>query len=85
MCDGMSQAQPGIGVVPPGAADLVGLLQDQEVDAAPLQLDAHAEPGEPRADDQCQGAAPESGRRSSIAWSVSTVIEEFFPGNAGTG
>src|SRR5215831_16404099 len=31
-----------VAVVTPGAADLVGLLQDQEVNAAPLQLDGHA-------------------------------------------
>ena len=45
----------GIGVVAPGAADVVGLLQDQEVDALPLQRDAHAESGEPGADDQRAG------------------------------
>ena len=34
---------PGIGVVPPGAADVVGLLQNQEVDVLLLQGDAHPE------------------------------------------
>ena len=45
-----------VGVVPPGAADVLGLLQDDEVvDAGLLQLDRHAEPGEPGADDDDPG------------------------------
>ena len=39
-------------VVAPGAADVVGLLEDQEVDTVLLQLDAHAQTGEPGPDDQ---------------------------------
>jgi hypothetical protein len=45
----------GIGVVPPGAADVVGLLEDHEVDVSLLQLDTHAQAGEARADDQRAG------------------------------
>ena len=46
-----------VGVVPPGAADVLGLLQDDEVvPAGLLELDRHAEPGEPGADDDDAGA-----------------------------
>ena len=42
----------GIGVVAPGSADLVVLLQDKEVaDAGLEQFHAHAQPAEPGADD----------------------------------
>ena len=41
-----------IGVVAPGAADAVGLLEDDEVvDPRLLELDARRQAGEPRADD----------------------------------
>jgi hypothetical protein len=41
----------GVGVLAPGAAELVGLLEDEEVDAGLLELDRHAEAGESGADD----------------------------------
>ena len=41
----------GIGVVAPGAADAVGLLQDQERDAPPLEAQRHDQAGEAAADD----------------------------------
>ena len=44
-----------IAVVAPGAAYLVGLLQDQEVHALALQRDGHAKTGEAGADDQRTG------------------------------
>jgi hypothetical protein len=48
-----------IGVVAPGAADLVGLLQDHEIgDAGVLELDGHAEPGEPGTNDDDLGTLP---------------------------
>ena len=41
-----------VGVVAPGAAEVVGLLEDEEVvDPGLLQTDRHAEPGEAAADD----------------------------------
>ena len=47
-----SQAQPGIGVVAPGAADVGRALEDHEVvDALLLQADGGAEPAEAAADD----------------------------------
>lgn len=46
---------PGVGVVAPGPADLVGLLEEQEFDALPLQGDGHPDTGEPGTDDQGTG------------------------------
>src|SRR5581483_2273275 len=46
----------GIGVVPPGAADLAGPFEDDEVlDAGLLQAGGHAEAGEARPDDEHAG------------------------------
>jgi hypothetical protein len=47
---------PGIGVVAPGTADVVGLLQHHEVVATgSAQRDGHAEAGEPGTDDDHAG------------------------------
>ena len=44
-----------VAVVPPGATDVPGLLQDQEVHALLLQRDAHPQSGEAGPDDQRAG------------------------------
>ena len=57
----------GIRVVPPGAADAVGLLVDRErLDAGPLQLDAHADAAEAGADDR--DARRRRARRDPSGW-----------------
>ena len=73
-----------IGVVPPGAAYVVGLLQDQEVDALALQRDAHAKTGEAGADDQRAGVHGLLGAAfGSLLGQPSSI--GVLPGNAGTG
>ena len=46
----------GVAVVPPGAADVIGLLHDDEVHTLALQRDGHAQAGESRSDDDRAGA-----------------------------
>ena len=62
----MSHWQPGIGVVAPGAAEVVGALEHVEVvDPVVEQPDGHADPGEAGADDRdarVAGAAVAVGR-----------------------
>jgi hypothetical protein len=45
--------RPGIAVVPPGAAEIAGLLEDRvRANPCPFELDRHAQPAETRSDDR---------------------------------
>ena len=68
-CEGTSQAQPGIAVVAPGAADVVGALEDDEVLDAGLRA----------------GGWPCRGRRSRCRrWPPSRLVEHYSLGEEGT-
>src|ERR1700678_62097 len=53
----------GVAVVPPRAADVAGLLQDDEVHTLLLQRDGHTQAGEPGPDDDGAGV---HGRRLAL-------------------
>ena len=57
-------SRPGVGVLAPSAANVVGLLQQDEIDTPLSERDGHADSGEASSDDQC------AGRHGSCARSV---------------